>query len=130
MVANICDSTQKKNDKMAVQLNMLSNAIAKLTVALANKENNPNGGSGRNGNSNRKPWTRSCCMGRYCWSHSYHPTGNTHSSATCTYQKEGHKVNTTATNTMGGSDYWSPEHHVIYLQRKHASYAGKSKPAV
>jgi hypothetical protein len=122
---------------------MLSDAVAKLTVALANKENNPNGGGGRNtngnipnrgcgrnGGGNRKPWTRIRCMGGYCWSHGYHPTGNTHSSATCTYQKEGHKVNATATNTMGGSDYWPPEHCVIESQRKHASYVGKSKPAV
>ncbi len=69
-------------------------------------------------------------MGGYCWSHGYHLTGNTHCSATCTYQKEGHKVDATATNTIGASDYWPPKHHVIESQRKNASYAGKSKPAV
>jgi hypothetical protein len=38
LVANICDSAQKKNNKMVAQeLKMLSNTIAKLTVALANK---------------------------------------------------------------------------------------------
>jgi hypothetical protein len=130
MAANIRNSAQKKNDEMASQLKMLNNAVAKLTVALANKENNPNKGGGRNGGGTRKPRTKLRCMGGYCWSHGYHPTGNTHSSATCTYQKEGHKVNSTATNTMGGNNYWPPEHCVIDLQRTHVSYAGKSKPAV
>ncbi len=130
MAANICNSTQKKNDEMAAQLKMLNNAITKLTVALANKENNPNGGGSRNRGGTRKPRTTSCCMGGYCWSHSYHPTGNTQSSATCIHQKEGHKVDATATNTMGGNNYWPPEHCVIDLQRTHVSYAGKSKPAV
>ncbi len=34
LVANICDSTQKKNNKMVAQLKMLSNAVAKLTVCV------------------------------------------------------------------------------------------------
>jgi hypothetical protein len=130
MAANIHDSAQKKNDEMVAQLKMLSDAIAKLTVALANKENNPNRGGDKNGVGTRKTWTKSRCMGGYCWSHGYHPAGNTHSTVTCTHQKEGHKVDATATNTMEGNNYWPPEHCVINLQRMHVRYAGKSKPAV
>jgi hypothetical protein len=60
---NICNTIQKKNNEMVMQLKMLSNAIAMLTRALANKDNNggnvgggggSDGSSGSNGSSGRK----------------------------------------------------------------------------
>jgi hypothetical protein len=130
MAANIRDSAQKKNDEMAAQLKTLTNAMAMLTAALANKENQKPNNSGSGGNGTKKPWKKSRCMGGYCWSHGYHPTGDNNTSTTCTYKKEGHRDNVTATNIMGGSAYWPPEHRVIATQRTHASYAGKAIPAV
>ncbi len=130
MATNIRDSVQKKNNKMAAQLKTVTNAMAKLTVAVANKENQKPNNSGGGSNGTQKPWKKLCCMGSYCWSHGYHATGDNHTSATCTYKKEGHRDDATATNIMGGSAYWPPEHRVIVSQRTHASYAGKAKPAV
>jgi hypothetical protein len=130
MAANIRDSAQKKNDQMAAQLKTLTNAMAKLTVALANKKKQKPNNSGGGSNGTKKPWKKLHCMGGYCWSHGYHPKGDNHTSGTCTYKKEGHRDNATATNIMGGRAYWPPEHQVITLQRMHASYAGKANPAV
>ena len=123
IAASICDTTQKKTDKMAAQLKSLHNAVAQLTLALANKENtggNGGGGGGRNQNTGRngggggggvrdqenKPYTKTRCMGAYCWSHGWHPVGENHTSKTCNYRKEGHKANATFTNIMGGSQIW------------------------
>jgi hypothetical protein len=49
--ANICNTAQKKTDEMAMQLKMLSNAVATLPKALANKENNGGGTIGGSGGS-------------------------------------------------------------------------------
>jgi hypothetical protein len=57
MATNICNSAQKKTDKMAVQLKILSNTIAKLTKALTNKENN-DGSNGGGSGGGKKPWTK------------------------------------------------------------------------
>jgi hypothetical protein len=67
-------------------------------------------------------------MGGYYWSHGYHPCGDNHMSATCTFKKEGYKSNTTFDITMGGNDYWPPVHCVIDSQKTHSTFAGKSKP--
>ncbi len=100
MAANIHDSTQKKNDEMAAQLKTLTNALVKLTVALANKENQKPNNSGGGSNGTKKPWKKLRCMGGYCWSHGYHPTGDNHTSATFTYKEEGHRDDLTLTNIM------------------------------
>ena len=46
--ANIRDSTKASSDAMAAQIAM-SDQIAQLTKAMANKENTPNGGGGSGG---------------------------------------------------------------------------------
>jgi hypothetical protein len=121
MAANICNSMQKKTNKMGVQQEILSNAVAKLTKALTNKENN-GGGNGCGSGGGKKLWTKLQCMGGYCWSHGYHPIGNSHTSATCTFLKEGHKTNTTFDNIMGSNDYWPPIHCIINSQKLHSTF--------
>ncbi len=99
---------------METQLKMLSNTIATPTKAFASKENNGGGNIGggggssssNGGSSGKKTWKKSRCMGGYCWSHGYHPCGNNHTSAPCSFKKGGHKSNTTFDNTMGGNIYW------------------------
>jgi hypothetical protein len=39
LAASIRDTTQKKTDKMAAQLKSMHDAVTKLTLTLANKEN-------------------------------------------------------------------------------------------
>jgi hypothetical protein len=112
VAANIYDSMQQKTDKMGMQLKMLSNAVATLTKALAKKENIGGGnvgGGGRSSNSGsggKKPWKKLQCMGCYCWYHGYHPCGDNHTSATCTFKKECHKSDATFDNTKGDHNYW------------------------
>jgi hypothetical protein len=69
---------KQKNIQTAAQLKTLTNSVAKLTVALANKENQKPNNSGGGSNGTKKPWKKSRCMGSYCWSHGYHPTGDNH----------------------------------------------------
>jgi hypothetical protein len=94
ITANICNTAQKKTGKMVMQLKLLSNAVATLTITLATRKNNGGGnvgsggssGSGSTGSSSgKKPWKKSRCMGGYCWSHGYHTSGDNHMSATCMY---------------------------------------------
>jgi hypothetical protein len=47
--------------------------------------------------------TRKPCLGNYCWTHGHHVSKH-HTSATCTNKAPGHRDNTTASNTFGGSD--------------------------
>ncbi len=47
--ANIRDSTKASSDAMAAQIKAMSDQIAQLTKAMANKENTPNGGGGSGG---------------------------------------------------------------------------------
>ncbi len=58
-VANIRETTQKKTDKMATQLKLLSDTMATLTKALANKENNGGGNIGGGGNGSSSTGGRS-----------------------------------------------------------------------
>ena len=88
---------------MAAQLKSLADTVAKLTLALANKENEGGNGGGSSGGCIRekKPYGKTRCMGAYCWSHGWHPVGANHSSTTCNFKKEGHKTNATFDNIMG-----------------------------
>ena len=90
LTASIRDTTQKKTNKMAEQLKSLADTVAKLTLALANKENEGGNGSGGGvgGIQEKKPYGKTRCMGAYCWSHGWHPVGRNHSSATCNFKKE------------------------------------------
>jgi hypothetical protein len=47
--------------------------------------------------------------GGYCWSHGYHVSKDTHTSANCDCKQRGHQdTAATCTNNMGGSQYCKP----------------------
>jgi hypothetical protein len=47
--------------------------------------------------------TRKPCPGNYCWTHS-HRVSKHHTSRTCANKAPGHRDDTTASNTLGGSN--------------------------
>jgi hypothetical protein len=51
-----------------------------------------------------------------------------HDSVTCTHKKDGYKDGATATNCMGGENFWPRKYKVKPSQQEHASYKGKSAP--
>ena len=51
-----------------------------------------------------------------------------HSSNTCTHKKDGYKNKATATNCMGGDNFWPRINQVKPSQQEHARYKGKSAP--
>ena len=103
-------------------------AVAKLMLALANKENNGGNGGGGGGDRVKKPYSKTHCMGAYCWSHGWHLVGKNHNSMTCTFKKEGHKPEATFDSIMGGTTYWPAGDRVMPSQQMHTTFAGKSKP--
>ncbi len=104
--ANIRDSTKASMDAMAAQIKAVSDQIAQLTKAMANKENAPNGsssrgGSGSSGGRGRDKgqaryvavqYTKPRSMGSYCSMHGFHPAGKNHTSATCTWKLPDHNM--------------------------------------
>jgi hypothetical protein len=97
-------------DAMTAQLKAMSDQIAQLTKANANKENAPNGGgssnSGNGGGSSSSrnkgqarredvQYNKPRTMGSNCSSHGFHPAGLNHTSATCSRRLVNH--NATAT---------------------------------
>ena len=117
---------------MAAQLKSLADTVSKLTLALANKENEGgNGGGGSRGCiQEKKPYGKTRCMGTYCWSHGWHLVSANHSSMTCNFKKEGHKPNTTFDNIMGRNQTWPASDRVMPSQQTHATFSGKAKPTV
>jgi hypothetical protein len=125
-------------DSITAQIKLLTNTVTLLSKSLANKENNGSrgnvgggNGSGKNGGEDRglggkQTWIPTRNMGNYCWSCGHHPVGAKHDSHTCTRKKEGHKDEATATNCMGGNNFWLQENRVKPSQHDHASYKGKS----
>jgi hypothetical protein len=81
--ANIHNSAKVMMDAMTTQTKAMSNQIAQITRAIANKENSPNGGSGGNSSSRNKgqarcedvQYDKPCTMGSYCLSQGFHPAG-------------------------------------------------------
>ena len=129
---------------MTAQIKMLADAMAVLTKSAKNKETNVSGGndggiggggsgvggrSGRDG-SGSDPGNRTFRfprnMGKYCWSHGHHPVGAKHDSHTCTHKKTGHNNDATATNRMGGNNYWPKSNRISPTDQDHISYKGKS----
>ena len=126
LVANISNAAKVKDtqiNSITAQIKLLINTVALLSQLLANKVNNGNNGSG--GGSKFK-YTRN--MGNYCWSHGHHPVGAKHTSIACTNKKEGHQDAATATNRMGGDNFWPGTNKVRPSQQEHVSYKGKSTP--
>ena len=92
---NIRNSMKASMDAVAAQIKAMSDQIAHITKAMANKENVLNGGGGGtsgghggkrdNGQTKRKPtqYTKLCSMGCYCWLEGFHPAGANHTSANC-----------------------------------------------
>ena len=124
---------------MTAQIKMLADAMAVLTKLIENKETNVGGGNdggigggggggrGRSGcsGSGRDPGNRTFRfprnMGKYCWSHGHHPVGAKHDSHTCTHKKPGHNNDATATNCMGGNNYWPKSNKISPTNQDHIS---------
>jgi hypothetical protein len=127
---------------MAAQIKAMSDQIAQLTKAMANKENAPNGsssggGSGSSGGRGRDKgqaryvpvqYTKPRSMGSYFSMHGFHPAGKNHTSATCTWKLPNHNTAATWNDRKGGSVHWPPPIRVSIEQQNHATYAGKSAP--
>ena len=140
--ANIRDSTKASTDAMATQIKAMSDQIAQLTKAMANKENAPNGSSsgGSSGSSSGRgrdkgqaryvavQYTKPCSMGSYYSSHGFHPAGKNHTSATCMWKLPNHDMTATWNNRKGSSIHWPPPICVSIKQQNHATYAGKTAP--
>jgi len=139
---------------MAAQIKTMSDQIAQLTKAMANKENTPNGsggggggGSGGGGGGLRDrgrgrggglrdrgrgrvviQYKKPRRMGRYCFSHSFHPAGENHTSAKCRWKQPNHDAMATWNDRKGVSVHWPPPIRVSIRQQNHATYTGKSAP--
>ena len=95
MLAQTNTTLAKANVKQISTISKLTNKITSLTSKL---EQLSAGGSGGNaGHGCFDP-------NNYCWSHWY-KLAHSHTSATCTNQKEGHKSEATRWNPMGGSTW-------------------------
>ncbi len=139
---NIHDSTKASMDAMAAQIKAMSDQIAQLTKAMAIKENAPNGSSrgGSSGSSGGRgrdkgqaryvavQYTKPCSMGSYCSSHGFHPAGENHTIATCTWKLPNHNATATWNDRKGGSVHWPPPIRISIEQQNHATYVGKTAP--
>ncbi len=127
---------------MAAQIKAMSDQIAQLTKAMANKENAPNGssrggGSGSRGSRGRTKgqarylavhYTKPRSMGSYHSSHDFHPAGKNHTSTTCTWKLPNHDTTATWNDRKGGSVHWPPPIPISIKQQNHTTYAGKTAP--
>jgi hypothetical protein len=134
LAANISDATKAKDTQLTTitaQIQSLTDTVALLVQSLANKNNNRNSnnsGKSTSGSSSERLSGTCATMGDYCWSHGHHPVGNKHSSSICTHKKDGHKNEATATNCMGGDNFWPRINQVKPSQQEHSKYKGKSAP--
>ncbi len=122
--ANIHDSTKASTDAMAAQIKTMSDQIAQLTKAMANKENASNGSrSGGRGRDKRQAryvavqYTKPRSMGSYCSLHGFHPAGKNHTSITCMRKLPNHNMTATWNNRKGSSVHWPPPIHVSTEQQ-------------
>jgi hypothetical protein len=114
LAANISNAVKVKDaqiNSITARIKLLTNTVALLSKSLANKENNGNNlgkgdSSGSNGLGGGREFKYTCNMCNYCWSHGHHPVGAKHNSIACTNKKEGHQDAVTATNCMGGENFW------------------------
>jgi hypothetical protein len=112
-IASNCTNNEfAVNTQATKKIASMEAEIKKLTAAInqmANKSNNgknvnPNKSSG-NCKGRRPQNKKQCNMGGYCHSHGYHPVGANHTSANCSWKKDGHKDEATSTNTLGGDTF-------------------------
>lgn len=131
LTANLRDSAASKSkeiEAMALQIKQLTDAVALLAKTNSNKENDPNK-SGGGGNREKKQYTKPRTMGGYCWTHGFHPAGENHTSANCTWKKEGHDIAATWATRNGGCVHWPPPIRVRVEDQTHSTYAGKTAPS-
>jgi hypothetical protein len=109
--------------------------IKKLTAAIAQMANKSNNSKNVTPNTSSGNWPSRCPqnkkphnMSGYCHSHGYHPVGADHTSANCSWKKDGHKDKATWTNTLSGDTFWPSAKHVTINQQNHATWKGKSAP--
>jgi hypothetical protein len=141
LAANISEATKAKDaqiNSITAQIKLLTDMVSLLSKSLANKENNTSissggGSSGSGGGSSGgndlggvHEFRYTHNMGNYCCSHGHHPVSVKHDSVTYTHKKDGHKDGVTATNCMGGDNFWPRKYKVKPSQQEHASYKGKS----
>ena len=117
-------------DAMAAQIKALTDAVAKLSTAKENKDPNAGGGGGKNGDrkSRRPQMTKLRNMGAYCHSHGFHPVGEDHNSANCSWKKSEHKTEATWANRLGGDMFWPSTKRVAIEQQQHPTWKGKAAP--
>ena len=129
LTANLRSTAKSKEiEAMALQIKMLTNAVALLTKNGNKEENNPNKPTGGSG-CEKEQYTKPRTMGGYCWSHGFHPAGENHTSATCTWKKDSHDIAATLANRNGRCVHWPIPIRVRLEDQTHATYAGKTAPA-
>jgi hypothetical protein len=79
------------NSRLVKQLEETSSELRELKALLHQKRRDKRGPRNVNATANN-----------YCWTHGY-KVGKTHTSLTCNTRNPGHKVETTRTENMGGS---------------------------
>jgi hypothetical protein len=113
---------------MEAEIKKLTAAITQMAIKSNNgKSINPNTSSSDH-DSRRPQNKRQRNMGGYCHSHSYHPVGAKHTSANCSWKKDGHKYEATWTNTLGGDTFWPSAKRIAINQQNHATWKGKLAP--
>jgi hypothetical protein len=60
-------------------------------------------------------------MGGYCHSHGFQPISTYHTSANCSWKKNGHKDEAIWTNPLGGDTFWPSAKHAMINQQNHAT---------
>ena len=80
---------------LLAQMQQMQTTIANLQESMANNSNNNNNNSNNGGRTQRQRRNTA----KYCWSHG----ACAHKSAECTKIRDGHKVDATMANKMGGS---------------------------
>ncbi len=118
----------KKIASMEVEIKKLTTSISQMASKMNNNKNsNPKAGSGDH-ESRRPQMKKAHNMGGYCSSHSFHPVGTNHTSATCYRKMDGHKDKATWTNRLGGDMFLPTAKRVSINQQHHATWKGKSAP--
>ena len=118
----------EKFSAMEAEIKKLTATIAQMASKMNTNENsNPNTSNGDR-ESRRPQMKKERNMGGYCHSHGFHPVGEDHTSATCSWKKEGHRTEATWTNRMGGDTFWPTAKRVATNQQDHATWKGKSAP--
>ena len=99
MLAQTNTTLAKANAEQQTTISKLTTKITSLTSKM--EQLSAGGSVGNSGRGRFKP-------NNYCWSHGY-KLAHSHTSTTCTNQKEGHKIEATRRNPMGGST-WNAGH--------------------